>query len=346
MIRNFIVTLVLLSSVSCSDSDKQVVLNEQAESKASFNIDQSRVTVSGISSGGYMASQYHIAYSKQVSGAALLASGPYGCAKGDLKTALSECMNVSQEIDITPYHQQLMTANSEKLIDSLDNLKRDKVWLFHGQNDYVVSRKVVDAQKALYQKLGVQIKTQFNSKAGHGFPTLAKGVECSETKSPFINQCQTNIANEFLSFLYPEASPNNISTENQPIDGRVIEFLQQPFVEQGSDNTLADKGYIFVPTDCLAGAECQLHIAFHGCQQNVETIGKRFIEDTGINQWASVNNLVVLYPQTKASYLPLNPKACWDWWGYTGADYLTKSGTQLKQVHNMVQGINRIVSQE
>jgi hypothetical protein len=32
--------------------------------------------------------------------------------------------------------------------------------------------------------------------------------------------------------------------------------------------------------------------------------------------------MVLLYPQaTTSGLIPYNPKGCWDWWGYTGADY-------------------------
>jgi hypothetical protein len=35
--------------------------------------------------------------------------------------------------------------------------------------------------------------------------------------------------------------------------------------------------------------------------------------------------------------LPLNPNACWDWWGYTGIDYAVNTGSQMRTLHNMVQ---------
>jgi poly(3-hydroxybutyrate) depolymerase len=84
-----------------------------------------------------------------------------------------------------------------------------------------------------------------------------------------------------------------------------------------------------------------LHIAFHGCQQNSESIGSAFMEKTGYNAWADTHNIVVLYPQTKSSYLPLNPKACWDWWGYSGAEYASKNGAQIKQIANMVAALRK-----
>jgi poly(3-hydroxybutyrate) depolymerase len=59
------------------------------------------------------------------------------------------------------------------------------------------------------------------------------------------------------------------------------------------------------------------------------------VRDSGLNRWADVHDVVVLYPQTRATYMPLNPKACWDWWGYSGPDYDTRKGVQLRAIANM-----------
>jgi poly(3-hydroxybutyrate) depolymerase len=46
------------------------------------------LTVSGVSSGGYMATQYQVAYSRDVIGVAVIAAGPWFCARGSLVRAL------------------------------------------------------------------------------------------------------------------------------------------------------------------------------------------------------------------------------------------------------------------
>ena len=65
-----------------------------------------------------------------------------------------------------------------------------------------------------------------------------------------------------------------------------------------------------------------------------------------INRWADVYRLIVLYPQTisrngwgRDLTFAMNPKGCWDWWGYTGADYHTKAGPQIRAVKAMVDRI-------
>jgi poly(3-hydroxybutyrate) depolymerase len=82
-----------------------------------------------------------------------------------------------------------------------------------------------------------------------------------------------------------------------------------------------------------------LHVAFHGCRQNVDARGADrahddFVRDAGYNRWAAANRTVVLYPQTTES--ALNPNRCWDFWGYTGPDYRTRRGPQMRAVKNMV----------
>jgi hypothetical protein len=55
--------------------------------------------------------------------------------------------------------------------------------------------------------------------------------------------------------------------------------------------------------------------------------------------------MIVLYPQARSRYglalgawkYIMNPKGCWDWWGYSGADYHTKEGVQIKAVAAMIE---------
>jgi poly(3-hydroxybutyrate) depolymerase len=96
--------------------------------------------------------------------------------------------------------------------------------------------------------------------------------------------------------------------------------------------------YAYVPTQCAA-AKCSLHVAFHGCRQNVdsrdqERVHDDFIRDAGYNRWAAANNLVVLYPQLTES--ALNPNRCWDFWGYSGSEYYAQQGPQMRAVKAMV----------
>src|SRR5918993_6026780 len=51
-----------------------------AEPLPALGVDAARTSVSGISSGAYMAGQFHLAFSTTVVGAGVVAGGPWGCA--------------------------------------------------------------------------------------------------------------------------------------------------------------------------------------------------------------------------------------------------------------------------
>ena len=85
-----------------------------------------------------------------------------------------------------------------------------------------------------------------------------------------------------------------------------------------------------------------MHVAIHGCLQAAESVGNHFYTDTGYNNWADNNNILVLYPQVNKSEAPYNPRGCWDWWGFTGKHYAYKSSPQMKAIMAMV---NRLTQQ-
>jgi len=93
-----------------------------------------------------------------------------------------------------------------------------------------------------------------------------------------------------------------------------------------------------VPQRCQS-EHCRVHVAFHGCRQGAAEIGERFVREAGYNRWADANGLIVLYPQAIQRYSPFafNPRGCWDWWGYTGALYHTKSAPQIRAVKAMLE---------
>ncbi|MFM0004891.1 hypothetical protein PQR57_28200 [Paraburkholderia dipogonis] len=68
------------------------------------------------------------------------------------------------------------------------------------------------------------------------------------------------------------------------------------------------------------------------------------VAESGINEWADTNKLVVVYPDTIASSAPgpTNPHACFDWWGYSnqyGPNFALKKGLQMSVLYAMVQRV-------
>lgn len=92
-----------------------------------YKVDLTAITISGISSGAYMANQMSIAYSKTISGSASIAGGIYWCAQGNSQRAQGECMNTTGNIK-----PEVQMAQAEKLaasgdIDPLENLAKQQL---------------------------------------------------------------------------------------------------------------------------------------------------------------------------------------------------------------------------
>lgn len=309
----------------------------QANDLPKLNLDISKITVSGLSSGGYMANQFHVAHSSWVKGAGIIAAGPYYCAKNDISVALTQCVNkVSGEFDFDGINTLLNDFQQQGKIDDLDNLKQSKVWILHGKLDSRVIEPVTDALHQQYaQWVGSDNLKYINDKPfAHHFPTLKDGSECGVSEAPFVGKCDYDAAGKMLSHILDDVQP-----KADKMIGKLVTFNQQ-YLGKEPATTLADEGYLYVPETCAQGEKCEVHVSFHGCNQNADAVGDAFVANNGLNQWAESNNLVILYPQTKKStFLPLNPQGCWDWWGYTGDDYANAKGPQLQAVENMVRGL-------
>lgn len=320
--RNLFIGMSLLASGVIHANESNLALNTDA------------ITVSGLSSGGYMATQFHLANSDKVVGAAMIASGPYYCAQGNIGIALGQCVDkVSSPLDVKTLSNQALAWANDKKIPSLDNLKNSTVWLLHGTADTRVNHAVSDALYQQYQQWVPDSQiTYINDRAfSHLFPTVAAGVDCLHTESPYIGKCDYDAAGALLNALLGDLTPPDGN-----LTGEIIQYNQHDI---GGDNaeTMGETGYAYVPESCGAGAQCKVHISFHGCNQYADAVDLAYVEQTGLNQWADDNNLVVVYPQTKKSLMmPMNPQGCWDWWGYTSADYATSQGHQIKAVNAII----------
>jgi poly(3-hydroxybutyrate) depolymerase len=119
--------------------------------------------------------------------------------------------------------------------------------------------------------------------------------------------------------------------------GQLVNFDQTEF-GAAATNSMDTNGYAFVPQRCADRQRCSLVLALHGCLQTQADIGTKFITESGIDEWADNNDMVVLYPYAvKSMTVPFNPQGCWDWWGYDDPNYALKSGTQASIVYKMVQ---------
>ncbi|HEY5763864.1 MAG TPA: PHB depolymerase family esterase [Rhodocyclaceae bacterium] len=348
---NAVRLLLLATLVGASTTDAVEPLPALAANAAA-------VTVSGISSGGYMAVQYQVAHSQTVSGAAVLAGGPYQCAEGSLWRAMRNCMTPSDWSPAPDLARQLSAlehAARAGKIDQPEGLRDDRVWLLSGGNDHTVERPVVDALAAFYEHWTAAGALRYLKPPdpGHAMisATDAEANACVTTDPPFINRCPdpdgTGLYDAPKEMLRHLLGP---PPEPAAGAGQVVEFDQSAFVRGRPDDAgLAAAGFAYVPAACRQES-CRIHVAFHGCRQSAAQIGRRYIDKVGYNAWADRYGLIVLYPQTVprsgfafGSWRWLyNPKACWDWWGYTGSDYATREGSQIKAVKAMIDRLGSV----
>ncbi|MEO6076211.1 MAG: PHB depolymerase family esterase [Dokdonella sp.] len=312
---------------------------EPAAALPKINVDPARVMIAGLSSGAYMATQTHVALSDRIHGAALLAGGPYGCAGGKLDVALSSCMKGDPAIDVSALVAKATSRAAKGDIALLSNLAGDPVFVLHGSKDATVAESVSRASAEFYEGLGTdQPKVSWDGarEFPHLFPVASGEASCDKSESPYIGNCGYDAAGAIFTALYGPA-PTAVSTET----GAYTTFDQAAYATVNKKTHMADQGEIYVPKACANGEPCGVLIALHGCQQNRDAVGEAFVRQSGFNRWADVYRVAVLYPQAKASLAPLNPKACWDWWGYTGADYELRSGAQISWMSNALDALTK-----
>jgi hypothetical protein len=330
------------------------------ERLSGYNADIGESSISGISSGAFMAVQFATAWSSVIKGVGVVAGGPYWCAKADaddivngytlpIMTATGPCMaGPPPELGSSFAKADAKSASGD--IDSLRFVSRQKIYIFHGYNDAVVAKPVTDAAADFYRHyLGEpnrgNLYYQTTIGAGHSL-VIAQDPHrdglngCSDNSVPYIDQCGYDQAGIILQHIYGALNAPN----RGPLTGTIKRFDQSAYT--GSDDpgplSLGGSGYLFVPKACEEGAACRVHIALHGCKQDSGDIGRRYVDDTGYNAWADTNRLIVLYPQTvSSSYLPFNPQACWDWWSYVNHEdsYVTKSGPQIRTIKAMLDAL-------
>jgi poly(3-hydroxybutyrate) depolymerase len=305
-----------------------------------YNVDVRQSSVSGLSAGAFMAVQFHVAFSSVVIGAGVVAGGPYYCAQGKRFTVwfyLSQCTQPFFWLPAPNAPRLAVYAErfaQQGLVDALTHLRRDRVYLFSGGKDYLVTRPVVNSTRTFYRHIGVadaNIRYATNPAAGHAMLTMDYGNACFATATPFINDCDYDQAGVILQHIYGQLQAPAPSSQH----GEVLAFSQAEFIRIPRTHSMSETGYVYVPTACRRGDRCRVHIAFHGCQQASEAVGNRFYRHAGYNEWAGTNKIIVLYPQAIA-LRDRNPNGCWDWWGYDSPDYYHKKGPQMAAVMAMI----------
>ena len=287
----FMRSAFVLSLLWCWSS----ILSAAPDELPALDIDPARVSVSGLSSGGYMAAQYSVTFSSSIMGAGIVAGGPYNC--GPLNGPvlfLSTCMS-GRPSSAQSWKAARDFARAD-VIDPVQAIKRQRIYLFSGTNDSVVAPTVMGALRSFYRKAGVPSGSVLfvnDMAAGHAFISSRIGnADCSANADPYIDQCLRDAApydqpGAILRHIYGSLQPPAETLSAQPEafgQGRYASPLA----------AMASTGYTYIPAACRpATAHCALHVVFHGCKQSASVVGDDVYAKLGYNQWADSNGIVI-----------------------------------------------------
>ncbi|MET9628349.1 PHB depolymerase family esterase [Lentzea sp. NPDC006480] len=291
--------------------------------------------VSGLSSGGFLANQLHVAYSSIFQGAGIFSAGAYDCAQNSVNTAQFACMDTFQARK-TPAQLEELTRSraTQGTVDPPQNLSGDPVWLFHGTADETVDPAVNDDLATYYRDFGARAAYNNTSAAGHAWVSPIGPNSCGSTSSPYVNNCGTaDPVKEMLGHLFGQVNP-----AASTLSGKFVQFDQSGYVPGGNAAavSMGREGFAYVPRACESGP-CKLMVTLHGCYQYYGLVGNALMDKGYLNEYADTNNMIVLYPQ--ATTMTGNPRGCWDWWGYQSAQYALKTGPQMTAIVNMVKAM-------
>lgn len=342
----------------------------------SYRVEAGGNSISGLSSGAFMTVQLQLAHSASFVGAGVIAGGPYRCVESFRQAAAGAedayilnaeyiCMaplTPSTGPDAKHLADLARKTAAAGLIDPVDNLKSQRVYLFTGTLDTVVNSSVVRATRAFYAALGVpddQIAFVDNQPAGHCiFTDNPDDSPLDANRPPYINCGGGMQSHDILGHIYPDLKPPAPAPA-----GALLRFDQTEFVDGRFHwASMGEVGWIYVPRAVMDGEPAHgVHIVLHGCKQGQAYVdyvngrpainqqapfGARYITGTGYNEMAESNNLIMLYPQATGDDggAVQNPDGCWDWWGYTAAgaaqpDYYSKDALQIRALHAMLERV-------
>jgi len=120
---------------------------------------------------------------------------------------------------------------------------------------------------------------------------------CDQDQMPWVSNCGYDAVGAILKELYPSIKPRGTDWAKA---GEVVAFNQTEFVPEAdaADTYFDQEGYAYVPNSCKEeGTRCGVHLSLHGCGMGKWLIQKSWVENAGYLEWASTNDMIVLFPQ-------------------------------------------------
>ena len=285
-------------------------------------------SVAGFGSGASFAHQLHVAFASTIQAAGLVAPSPYYCSIGSHARDVTACRANPYFFHLPTSVTQFRNQGSDGNVDPITALANDRAYLVSGTADRFIVQETVKNTEAFYRTFiqnDYKIYTNYTIPAGHGWITDSYGGPCWSTGQPFIVNCGFDLAGDMLKHLTGSLLPRT-----SQIPAHMHSFDQSKYGDVWQAG-MSSRGFVYLPAYCINNTDCTVISVFHGCHQNYDSVGDIFIKQTGFNEWAESNDIIVIYPQTIST--SSNPAGCWDTWGYTDANFTVQAGLQMKLAH-------------
>eukprot|EP01084_Bolivina_argentea_P290594 499198_1 len=291
-------------------------------------------SVSGGSSGSCFVTQHSVAYSSDIIGVAVLFGAPYMCMSDP------NCQKNPSQINITHLQDITKQFASEGLIDNWHNIQPQNCYGYSGTKDTVVPTAMAQKSVDYYSAFGSKTLFKSDIPSEHAMITNFYGNPCNALESPYIDNCNFDLAGALLQFIHGKLLPP-MNNSLVPYSNLIV-IDQSQFVPKGKTThsiSMDNIAFVYIGSNCIIHPlknGCRLHVTYHGCLQGAHYINDTLARNGGFNGWGETNNFVILYPQVIPNAAIGNPEGCWDWWGYSGKNYAWKNASQLQTVTNMI----------
>lgn len=259
------------------------------------------LTVSGISSGGFMASQFGTIYSDQVNGVGTVAGGVFYCARNHFQEKIEKYgsqsyfafgvasksifIKVVEPLEINPVYQAMgiCMENPERahapdggamnldfvgefaqqgLIAATKNIAKQKVFIYQGENDDVLRAPMAKKLEEFYQRMGT--------------PSAFMKTELRPGSHNFPTDREDGIACSEEKVPYIANCKYDLAGDILiHLTGRQLErtkFVDENLhlvAQKETPSSIHSYGYLYANSYCLNNPrKCDLHVAFHGCKMS------------------------------------------------------------------------------
>ena len=185
-------------------------------SLGSFNVDKTKTSVSGLSSGGFMADQFHVAYSASLIGAAihgrrtvLLRPRQLRHLRHPVRTGHRR----TQRLPVARHRTKPRLAGQDR--PALQPRLTQGLLLHQHRRQRDQGRGGQRRPRLLLASRGPcrQLKMVNNLNSGHGMITDDFGGSCSSTASPYINDCNYDQAGTSSSTSTARSTPSALRAD-------------------------------------------------------------------------------------------------------------------------------------